>query len=161
MKIRIYPDPVLRIVSRKVDFRDKEIKSIIKKMKAAMKTEKGVGLAANQVGIAKRIILIDDFNEVIPMLNPEIVFMSETKETDLEGCLSFPEISVPISRSTMLKVKYEDEKGNEWIMEFEGLFARAVQHEIDHINGVLIIDYLSSEEKLDYNMRIAKKEAKL
>jgi len=161
MKIRIYPDPVLRIVSHKADAKDKDVKGIIKKMKVVIKKEKGVGLAANQVGVTKRIILIDDFTEVIPMLNPEIIYLSSEKEVDHEGCLSFPEISVAISRHLSLKVKYEDEKGNEWVLELEGLFARAVQHEIDHLNGILLIDYMTPEEKLEYNMRIAKEEAKL
>ncbi len=153
-KIRKYPDPVLRIKSEEIKEFDRSLKNIIKTMKEGMLLEEGIGLAANQIGITKRIILIGDEKELYVMINPIITFLSEDKEKMFEGCLSFEELTVNILRSKSLKVKYFDENGNQKEKSFEGLYARAIQHEVDHLNGILIIDYLEPEEKLNYNMKI-------
>uniref|UniRef100_A0A7C3NAA5 Peptide deformylase n=1 Tax=candidate division WOR-3 bacterium TaxID=2052148 RepID=A0A7C3NAA5_UNCW3 len=159
-KIRKYPDPVLRIKSEEIKEFDRFLKNIIKTMKEGMLLEEGIGLAANQIGITKRIILIGDEKELYVMINPVITFLSEEKEKMFEGCLSFEELTVNILRSKSLKVKYFDENGNQKEGSFEGLYARAIQHEVDHLNGILIIDYLEPEEKLNYNIKILDNKEK-
>lgn len=159
-KIRKYPDPVLRIKSEEIKDFDRSLKNIIKTMKEGMLLEEGIGLAANQIGITKRIILIGDEKQLYIMINPVITYLSDDKEEMFEGCLSFEELTVNILRSKSLKVKYSDENGNQKEGSFEGLYARAVQHEVDHLNGILIIDYLEPEEKLNYNMKILENKEK-
>ncbi|HAF08202.1 MAG: peptide deformylase [candidate division TA06 bacterium 32_111] len=159
-KIRKYPDPVLRIKSEEIKDFDRSLKNIIKTMKEGMLLEEGIGLAANQIGITKRIILIGDEKQLYIMINPVITYLSDDKEEMFEGCLSFEELTVNILRSKSLKVKYSDENGNQKEGSFEGLYARAIQHEVDHLNGILIIDYLEPEEKLNYNMKILENKEK-
>jgi len=146
MKIRVYPDPVLRI------------KRIIREMKETMHMDEGIGLAANQVGITKKIMTIDfeDFPEAL--INPEIV--SQSEETDIleEGCLSFPELNVPVERPIEVTVKYIDENSQKQQRTFKELYARVFMHEYDHLTGRLIIDYLSPDRQLKYNMNLHKKE---
>lgn len=156
MNVRIYPDPVLRISSEKVDKINSTVKRIIKSMKETMIEEEGIGLAANQVGITRKIIVVDFFDSRRALINPEITGYSEEKETAAEGCLSFPELAVPIERAKEVKVKYMDEDGIIREETFSDIHARAMQHEIDHINGKLIIDYLPGEDRLEYNLKIAR-----
>ncbi|MEO0289139.1 MAG: peptide deformylase [candidate division WOR-3 bacterium] len=159
-KIRKYPDPVLRIKSEEIKFFDKTLKNIINAMKEGMLLEEGIGLAANQIGITKRIILIGDEKELYVMVNPIITWFSEEKEKMFEGCLSFIDLNVNISRSKSIKVKYFDENGNPKENTFDGIYARAIQHEVDHINGILIIDYLEPEEKFNYNIKVIEDKEK-
>lgn len=159
-KIRKYPDPVLRIKSEEIKTFDKTLKNIINAMKEGMLLEEGIGLAANQIGITKRIILIGDEKELFVMVNPVITWFSEEKEKMMEGCLSFNDLNVNILRSKSVKVKYLDENGNLKENIFDGIYARAIQHEVDHINGILIIDYLEPEEKFNYNIKIIENKGK-
>ncbi|MEO0234080.1 MAG: peptide deformylase [candidate division WOR-3 bacterium] len=159
-KIRKYPDPVLRIKSEEIKTFDKTLKNIINAMKEGMLLEEGIGLAANQIGITKRIILIGDEKEIYVMVNPVITWFSEEKEKMMEGCLSFIDLNVNISRSKSVKVKYFDENGNPKENTFDGIYARAIQHEVDHINGILIVDYLEPEEKFNYNIKIIENKEK-
>lgn len=159
-KIRKYPDPVLRIKSEEIKTFDKTLKNIINVMKERMLLDEGIGLAANQIGITKRIILVGDEKELFIMVNPLITWFSEEKEKMMEGCLSFNDLNVNILRSKAVKVKYFDENGNQKENTFEGIYARAIQHEVDHINGILIIDYLEPEEKFNYNIKIIENKEK-
>ncbi len=156
MNIRIYPDPVLRIKSEPVSKLDRTIHRIIKEMKKIMSEEEGIGLAANQVGITKRIMILDFFDRKEALINPDIVSASEEEEEAGEGCLSFPEIAVPIKRPISLRVRYMDEQGIIREENLADIHARAFQHELDHLNGKLIIDYMNSEMKLEYNLKIAR-----
>lgn len=112
-----------------------------------MYTEDGVGLAAPQVGVSKQIIVLDDGEGPINLINPEIVVKGSEKEALEEGCLSFPGIRATVSRPTTVKVKGLNEKGESVCYEAEGLLARILQHEIDHLNATLIIDYLSTLQR--------------
>ncbi len=142
------PDPVLRQVSTPVEKIDGEIKTLIKDMFETMYDAPGVGLAAIQIGVAKRVVTIDATRgdeEKNPMvfINPEIVAVSDEKDSAEEGCLSISEFYEEVERPSAVKVRYMDEKGKTHEIEADGLLARALQHEIDHLNGVLFIDHIS------------------
>ncbi|MGE3062293.1 MAG: peptide deformylase [bacterium] len=158
MKIRRYPDPVLRIKSDEVAKNNKSLKNIIKQMINGMKLEDGVGLAANQVGITQRIMVLDIGERPTVLINPELKFKSKETESQFEGCLSFPNLNVPVERSKEVDVEFTDSSGAYQAMHLEGIHARAFQHELDHLNGVLIIDYASPEERFNYNIYITKEK---
>ena len=137
--IRIYGDDLLRKKSRVVDEIKPRILLLIKDMKETMYNSKGIGLAAPQVGILKRIVVIDIGNGPIALINPEIVDMQELQVAE-EGCLSIPGIQKNVERPEKVKVRALNENGEEIIIDGEGLLARALCHEIDHLNGVLFVD---------------------
>lgn len=142
------PDPVLRKISTPVQKIDDEIKSLIKDMFETMYDAPGVGLAAIQIGVARRVVTIDATRgdeEKNPMvfINPEIISASDEKDAKEEGCLSISEYYEEVERPSEVKVRYMDDKGKTHEIEADGLLARALQHEIDHLNGVLFIDHLS------------------
>ncbi|KOF58125.1 MULTISPECIES: peptide deformylase [Clostridium] len=145
--IRQYGDELLRKKSRKVDKIDKRILTLIEDMKETMYSANGVGLAAPQVGILKRVVVIDVGEGPIAFINPEIL---ETKGryVDSEGCLSIPGKDGMVERPEYVKAKTLNEKGEEIIVEGTQLMARAMCHEFDHLDGVLFIDKLieSGEE---------------
>lgn len=107
----------------------------------------GVGLAAPQVGILKRIAVVDIGQGVVKLINPEIIYF-EGSQIDIEGCLSIPDVRDNVERPKKVKVKFTDEKGEEKIIEAEDFFARAICHEIDHLDGILFIDKISDGGKL-------------
>lgn len=128
---------------------DAELIKLVRKMKRIMKEAEGVGLAAPQIGVPLRVVTIDIGDEKkFTMVNPEIVWFSEEKEFFEEGCLSFPGVTVNIERPARVRAVYLDEYGNKKSIEADGLLARAIQHEVDHLDGVLIIDRASKEEKI-------------
>lgn len=145
--IQFYGSIVLRIPATPVEKVNDETRLLIKEMSRIMRTFGAAGLAANQVGIIKRVILIDrqsggyDGPDYLAMVNPEILQESDEKETRAEGCLSIPTAWIQITRNKNTRVKYLDEQGKEQILDAEGLTARVIQHEIDHLNAKLIIDY--------------------
>mgnify|MGYP001160808523 CR=1 FL=1 len=157
-KILTEPDPFLRQKSLNVDLVDDSIRLLMDDMLETMYAAPGIGLAAIQVGIPKRVIVIDLVREgqkQQPMyfVNPEIVSSSKNDATYEEGCLSVPNQFAEIDRPDKCKVKYLDYSGKEQILEAEGLLATCIQHEMDHLEGILFIDYLS---KLKKNMIIKK-----
>ncbi len=158
MKIRIYPDPILRIKSETILKVTDYYRRLIRDMSKAMSISGGIGLAANQIGVAKRIMLIDFEEEIEFLINPEIISKSEESYNEEEGCLSFPELYVLINRPVSLDIKYLDKNNNMKKRTLKDLFARVFMHEFDHLNGKLIIDYMPNEQKLAYNMQINKKE---
>ncbi len=137
--IRIDGDPILRKKSRKVEKVDDRIRILLEDMVETMNHADGVGLAAPQVGVLRRAIVVDIGDGPIKMLNPEIV-EEDGLEVDVEGCLSVPGKSGTVERPINLKVKYLDEDGKEKILEGSKLLARAICHEIDHLDGILYID---------------------
>jgi peptide deformylase len=142
------PDPVLRRVSTPVAKIDDEIKKLIKDMFETMYDAPGIGLAAVQIGVAKRVVTIDatrgeDEKNPMVFINPEIISSSEDVDVNEEGCLSIAEFYEEVERPTAVTVRYMDEKGKTKEIEADGLLARALQHEIDHLNGVLFIDHIS------------------
>jgi peptide deformylase len=127
---------------------DKEIKKLIKNMAETMYDAPGVGLAANQVGVLKQIVVIDVDDEFLALINPKITFYGDEIEDGEEGCLSVgAEIQILIPRSVQVTVETLNERGEKIEIEAEGMLARALQHEIDHINGITILDRTSPEEK--------------
>ncbi|MCL6471602.1 MAG: peptide deformylase [Firmicutes bacterium] len=152
LPIRSFPDPVLKEKTKPVEKIDGEINLLIKNMADTMYAAPGVGLAANQVGVVKRVMVVDTSDkhqELRVYINPEITWYSDEIEEDEEGCLSiFPsEIQVVVPRSVKIRFKAINEKGEPVEFEADGLLARALQHEVDHLNGVLILDRTTPEER--------------
>ncbi|WP_036224361.1 peptide deformylase [Mesoaciditoga lauensis] len=146
MLIRLYGDPVLRKVAKEIDptsLKDE----FIKEMANTMYVEDGVGLAAPQIGISERFFLYDVGEKLHLIINPQILEMSPEKEEGEEGCLSIPDIFEEVPRSLKIRVKYYDNFGKEYTRELEGYEARVFQHEFDHLNGKLFIDYISPVKK--------------
>ncbi|HZG84477.1 peptide deformylase [Paenibacillus sp.] len=144
MAIRLivkHPDPVLREVAKPVPKITPNIQKLLTDMAETMYDAPGVGLAAPQIGISKRVIVIDvgDEHGLIEMVNPEIL-ESSGEQFGPEGCLSIPGLQGDVRRKEKLKVKGLDRNGQEVVMDVSGFLARAFQHEIDHLNGILFID---------------------
>jgi peptide deformylase len=145
--LKIYPDPVLRKICLPVTEVNNTIIHMIKKMSKIMYSRKGIGLAAPQVGVLDRVIIADIGEGLISMINPAILtgFGEDYLE---EGCLSLPETRVNVKRQQSIFVRYLDKNEREKESEIDGLTARVIQHEIDHLNGVLIIDYATVTERI-------------
>ena len=161
LNIRKFGDDVLRRRTDEVDSFDEELQSLIDDMVDTMYAAPGVGLAANQVGVSKRLMVIDlsvgkNPDELHVFVNPEIV-ESEGSVTEEEGCLSIPDFVEIVTRPERVKVRYKDRHGHPREMWGQGLMARALCHEIDHLDGMLFIDYLRGLKK----ERIVKKIQKL
>ncbi|AZV56251.1 peptide deformylase [Clostridium sp. AWRP] len=137
--VRKYGDSILRKKSRKVEEINERIHVLLDDMEETLYEEDGVGLAAPQVGVLKRVIVIDVGEGILKLVNPEIIY-SEGKAVDIEGCLSIPGSEGEVERPEKVKVKALNEKGEEIVIEGEDLLARALCHEIDHLNGILFID---------------------
>lgn len=146
--VRIYGDPVLRGKAVDVSEVDDTVRRLIQDMRDTMEAYHGVGLAANQVGVLRRVVVLDvplddERRTRIAMVNPVIQEHSGA-ETGEEGCLSIPGIYEDVRRAARVRVRYRDEAGDARELEAEGFLARAIQHEIDHLDGVLFLDRLSA-----------------
>ncbi|MFJ6325613.1 MULTISPECIES: peptide deformylase [unclassified Rhizobium] len=144
----ILPDPLLRQASKPIERIDIETQRLADDMLETMYDAPGIGLAAIQVGVARRMLVIDvsrEGEEKTPLvfINPEIVASSDDRSVYEEGCLSIPDYYAEVERPARVTVKHLDRDGKEQITEADGLLATCVQHEIDHLNGVLFIDYIS------------------
>ncbi len=137
-------NPVLRKKTEKIPQVTKEITKLIKDMKETVKRAEGVGLAAPQVSKSLRLCLVMLNGKHIPLINPEVTWRSEEMDTMEEGCLSLPGVWLPIARPKAVTFSYLDEKGNTQERKVEGFESHVVQHEIDHLDGVLIVDYPQS-----------------
>lgn len=133
-------DPILSKKSRIVERFDDKLAQLIDDMKQTMYNAQGVGLAAVQVGILKRVIVIDIGDGLIELVNPEIIYESENRQYETEGCLSLPGETVYTDRPMEVKVKGQDRNGKWCVFKGVGLKARAFCHEIDHLNGIVIRD---------------------
>lgn len=155
-KIRLYGEKILRKRAMEVNNIDEKTIKLINTMKQTLKKVQGLGLAAPQVGVSKRIFIAVNKNSgnIITAINPYIINISEDEEIDTEGCLSFPEIYFAIRRAKKVILKAYNEKGREFTIEAEGLLSRCFQHEMDHLNGILIIDYATDEEKKFWNEKL-------
>ncbi len=149
LNIRILPDPVLRQKARKVSKIDNSTQKLIDDMIDTMRAANGVGLAANQVGILQRIVVIEipEEEEVRVLINPEITRREGERDVD-EGCLSIPGYRGELTRSIKVGVRALDRNGKTVRIKAEGLLAQALEHETDHINGTLYIDHLQSSDHL-------------
>lgn len=137
-----YGDPVLRKKSRVVDKFDSKLSTLIDDMIQTMRNADGVGLAAVQVGVLKRVVVIDIGEGVMELVNPEIIEVSEEVQVTAEGCLSLPGQTGTTSRPMTVKVKAQDRNGKWYIYKGSELKAKAFCHEIDHLDGILYIDNL-------------------
>ena len=176
LPIRKYGDPVLRAKGKRIDLVDEKIRALATDMLETMHAANGVGLAAQQVGQALQLTVldvsqvedrpstltlngkaIDDLDAVMPLVlvNPILQLGSEI-ETGSEGCLSFPDITAEIDRSIAVVVEAEDLEGETLQIEASGLLARALQHEVDHLNGILFIDRMSSAAKVSHSSRLKR-----
>jgi peptide deformylase len=146
-QIRQYPDPVLRLQASEVVEFDGDLEQLVERMIHLMQDARGVGLAANQVGILRRVFVIqaDEEQEPRVLVNPVIVERSEELDDDDEGCLSMQGVVVPVERPVHVRMEALDEHGNQVTLELEGLPARVAQHELDHLDGVLILDRTTPE----------------
>jgi peptide deformylase len=161
-EIIILPDKRLRSVSEPVKKIDREIKDLVADMFETMYDAPGIGLAAIQVGVPKRVVTMDlskkeEEQQPLVFINPEILWRSDEKATYEEGCLSIPEFYEEVERPAQVRVKYLDLDGKEQELEANGLLATCLQHEIDHLNGVLFIDHISRLKRA----RVTKKFAKV
>ncbi|WP_312416063.1 peptide deformylase [Shinella sp.] len=161
----ILPDPILRQVSQPIETVDGEVKNLADDMLETMYDAPGIGLAAIQIGVARRMLVLDvskdgDEKQPLVFINPEIVSATDARSVYEEGCLSIPDYYAEVERPAAIKVKHLDRDGKEKLTEADGLLATCLQHEIDHLNGVLFIDHIS---KLKREMVIRKftKAAKL
>jgi len=143
--IRYYKDPVLREICKPVEKVDDYLFDLAGKMMACMVNNRGVGLSANQVGIPIQfcVISVENNTRQMALINPVIESKSDDTELLSEGCLSLPTVYIPVERHKQIVVKFQDLSGEEQVYEFTDLDARIVQHELDHLNGRLICDYLS------------------
>ena len=161
-QIVIYPQKQLRVISTEIQEVNSKVQLLIDDMLDTMYNAPGIGLAAIQIGIAKRLLVIDiteeDDNQRNPviMINPHITLFSDEKCEMREGCLSLPDIYDVITRPDAVQVSYLDRDGNSQKMEAEGLLARVIQHEVDHLDGKLFFDHLSRIKK-DMFLRKYKK----
>lgn len=147
--IRIIPDPVLRQKAKPVTDVDKRVAQFMEDLLESMYKGRGIGLAANQVGVTERIITVDvseerNASKALMMANPEIIWSDpEATFTYSEGCLSIPEQYADVTRPKRIRVAYLDQHGKKQELEAEDLLSQCIQHEIDHLNGVLFIDHIS------------------
>ena len=151
-KIVIEPDPILRKKSEILEKVDDELRKLLDDMLETMYSAPGIGLAAVQIGILKRLIVIDiskekDKKNPLFLINPEIILKSESTSIYEEGCLSLPGHFAEIERPAECHIKYIDYEGKKREIKANGLLSTCIQHEVDHLNGVLFIDYLSKLKK--------------
>ncbi|HET6943989.1 MAG TPA: peptide deformylase [Gaiellaceae bacterium] len=140
-QIRQWPDAALRMQARPVEEFDDDLRSLVERMKLLMRDANGIGLAATQVGILRRVFVFQpEEDEVIAVVNPEIVERSDETDVADEGCLSIQGVTVPVERSVEVTIVGTDENGNDLRLDLDGYAARCVQHEADHLDGVLMLD---------------------
>jgi peptide deformylase len=154
--IRVYPDPILRKPTHPVRPGSPEARAVAETLREAFGRVAGLGLAANQLGFLSRMAIVvlgkeggenHNDSEPIIMLNPRVLWRSEDISLEEEGCLSIPGIWAEVPRAKAVRVQYQDEEGKRHTLEVAGLNARLIQHELDHLEGVLFIDHLSAGER--------------
>jgi peptide deformylase len=148
-RIRQWPDPVLRLRANEVEEFDDGLRQLVTRMQALMEDANGLGLAANQAGVLRRVIVfrIEDGEGPLAAVNPRMVEPSEERVSDDEGCLSLQGVLVPVERHSSLKLEAYDVDGVPVRFELAGLDARVVQHELDHLDGMLILDRTTPEAR--------------
>jgi peptide deformylase len=148
-QIRQWPDPVLKLRAEEVVEFDDDLRRLVERMQALMAEARGIGLAGNQAGVLRRVFVfqIEDEYEPRAAVNPAIVAPSEELETADEGCLSMQGVLVPVERPSAVTLEAHDAEGKPYRLELEGLAARVVQHELDHLDGVLILERTTPEAR--------------
>jgi len=148
-RVRKLGDPILRTKARPVDRFDDGLRDEVKRMELLMQDALGIGLAAPQVGVSHRLLVyrVEPASPPVALVNPEIAWSSRDEEILEEGCLSLPLVHVDVERPISVLVRARDEHGGELLIEATGLEARVIQHEIDHLDGVLILDRTTREQR--------------
>ncbi|PRY98145.1 peptide deformylase [Jezberella montanilacus] len=164
LEILHYPDPRLHKVAKPVDTVDDSIRVLVQNMAETMYDAPGVGLAATQVNVHKRVVVIDvseEKNDLRVLINPEILDKSEEQKIYEEGCLSVPDVYDDVERPATVRVRALDLSGESYEFDAEGLLAVCVQHEIDHLNGKVFVQHLSmlKQTRLKAKLRKAEREA--
>jgi len=162
MKIHTFPDPVLKTPAEAIRDIDEDLQALIDKMIETMYLAPGIGLAANQVGVLQRVIVFDgspkeEERNPLVLINPEIVASEGAVKWD-EACLSVPDYSADVVRKARVRVEGIDRHGNPLNLEAEDLLAVCLQHEIDHLDGVLFIDHISGLKRALYKKKVMKKQ---
>jgi len=160
LKILEFPDPRLRTIAEPVEKVDDEIRNVIDDMFETMYDAPGIGLAATQVNIHKRIVVIDvseEGNEPLVLINPEFEVLSDDLDLMQEGCLSVPGFYENVERPDRVKLKALDSNGDAYKLEAEGLLAVCIQHELDHLNGQLFVDHISRLKRDRIRSKLEKK----
>jgi peptide deformylase len=150
-RVRKWGDPVLRTRARTIDRFDDALREEVARMGAIMNDALGVGLAATQLGVLHRLLVyrVQPDSELAALVNPEVEWAGGEQEVAEEGCLSLPEVLVDVERPVHVRVRGLNEHGEEVVIEATGLEARVIQHEIDHLDGLLILDRTSREQRKD------------
>jgi peptide deformylase len=150
-RVRKWGDPVLRTRARPVDRFDDALREEVARMGEIMNDALGVGLAATQLGVLHRLLIyrVQPESELAALVNPEVEWAGEVQEVAEEGCLSLPEVLVDVERPLHVRVRGRNEHGDDVVVEATGLEARVIQHEIDHLDGVLILDRTTREQRKD------------
>ena len=159
LPILCYPDPRLHTVARPVAAVDERIRTLIRRMLATMYDANGIGLAATQVDVHERLIVIDvseSRDQPMVLINPEVEWASDEKRKGEEGCLSVPGIYDGVERSTAVRVRALDGEGNNRVIEAEGLLAVCIQHEMDHLMGKVFVEYLSMLKRNRIKSKLVK-----
>jgi peptide deformylase len=147
-QIRQWPDAALKMKAHPVEQFDDELLSLVERMKLLMRDANGIGLAATQVGVLRRLFVFQpDDDHVLAVVNPEIVERSEETDVAEEGCLSIQGVTVPVERAVEVTVVGRDEQGGDLRLELDGYAARCAQHEADHLDGVLMLDRTTPEAR--------------
>jgi len=159
LDILTFPDPRLRKKAQPIERFDENLKDMAKKMLHTMYADKGIGLAATQVNHHERLIVIDvseNQDEPIYIVNPSYEVLDSSPEPSKEGCLSIPTFQQEVLRAKKIELSYQDLDGNPHKLTAEGLFGYCIQHEIDHLNGKLIVDYASSLKRSRIKAKLLK-----
>ena len=156
LELKTYPEPCLRIKTKRVEKFDPELKDILKEMSDIMYSSNGIGLAATQVGLGLDIVIMDIGEGLKVFINPEVAESSKRNTMLEEGCLSLPGVTVEVPRPDQVKVRALDERGDAFINIYDGLMAKVVQHEMDHLLGKLIIDYLNPVRRFLAKRKLAR-----
>ncbi len=161
LPILCYPDPRLRTVARPVASVDARIQALVADMLETMYDAKGIGLAATQIDVHERVVVIDvsqERNQPMALINPEIIWASEEKQEGEEGCLSVPGIYDGVERAQAVRVRALDAQGQEQVIEAEGLLAVCIQHELDHLLGKVFVEYLSPLKRNRIKTKLLKQQ---
>ena len=154
------PDPILRQIAQPVDEITDGVRQLLDDMAATMYDAPGIGLAAPQINVSQRLVVIDCSKDYAPelykMVNPEIIALSEEQAVLEEGCLSIPDQTAEVTRPAEVSIRYLDETGTSQTLTADGLLAACIQHEIDHLNGVLFIDHISRLKRDMITRRVLK-----
>lgn len=161
LPILCYPDPRLHKVAKPVAVVDDRIRTLVQDMLATMYDASGIGLAATQIDVHERVVVIDvseERNEPMALINPEIIWASDEKQVGDEGCLSVPGIYDGVERSVAVKIKALDEHGSSREIDAEGLLAICIQHEMDHLLGKVFVEYLSPLKRNRIKSKLVKQQ---